>query len=248
MPKRGRGEYRKIATQLRMHPTMISQVFKGDKHLTREQAVDLCEYFGLPELETDYFLALVDFERAGSKRLTLKIKKQLESLKLRSLKLAARLPVETKLTEEARAVFYSDWSYSGVRLLSSIEGFQNIDQISEYFGIPKTKVAKIIDFLLHQGLCVAEDGKIKMGPKQTHLEADSPLIQRHHSNWRLKAIQRYEKLTEKELCYSGPMSIGRKDFERIREMLTQLIQQTTKIATDSKEETLACLNIDWFHF
>lgn len=248
MPGRGRGEFRKIADQLRMHPTMVSQVFKGDKNLTREQALELCNYFGLGELETEYFLALVDLERAGSEKLKMRIKKQIDSIKAQSLKLTNRLPSETRLTEEARAIFYSSWQYSGIRLLTSVEGYNDLDQIAEYFGISKAKAGKIIDFLVHTGLCISDDGRLKMGPKQTHIEADSPLIQRHHSNWRIKAMQRYESLTESELCYTGPMSVSNDDFSKIRELLVQLIQGTTRIATTSREEKLACLNIDWFEF
>jgi uncharacterized protein (TIGR02147 family) len=248
MPGRGRGEFRKIADHLRMHPTMVSQVFKGDKDLTREQALDLCVYFGLGELETEYFLALVDFERAGSEKLKSRVRKQLTVIKTQSLKLANRLPSETRLSEEARAIFYSNWQYSGIRLLTSIEGYNNVDEIAAYFRISKARAGKIVEFLVQTGLCISADGKLKMGPRQTHLEADSPLVQRHHSNWRLKAMQRYENLTDEELCYTGPMSISAEDFSKIREMLVQLVQGTTKIATTSKEEGLACLNIDWFRY
>jgi len=246
MPKRGRGEYRKIAETLRMHPTLVSQVFKGNKDLTREQALDLSNYLGLGELETDYLVTLVDFARSGTSELKGRMKKHIEKLRVQSLKLSARLPTETQLTEEARAIFYSNWYYSGVRLLTSIQAYQSVDRIAEYFGISKSKTGKILDFLLRNGLCVLDEGNIKMGPRQTHLEAESPLVQRHHTNWRLKAMQRYENLTESELCYSGPMSIAEKDFFKIREMISQLIQDATKIATTSREETLVCLNVDWF--
>jgi adenylosuccinate lyase len=42
--------------------TIMSQVFKGDRQLTLEQASDLCRFFGFTELETEYFIALVEFK------------------------------------------------------------------------------------------------------------------------------------------------------------------------------------------
>lgn len=248
MPRGGHGEFRHIAKSLRVHPTMVSQIFRGDKELTREQAVELCEHFGMADYESQYFLALVDLERAGTKKLKQRIQAQLTALKAASLKLSARMPAEKKLTDEARATFYTNWQYSGIRLLSSIEGYQTVDSIADYFGIPKSRVGKIIEFLVGHGLCVSEDGEIRMGAKQTHLEADSPLIQRHHANWRIKAMQAHESLSAEELCYTGPMSISKKDFEKIRELIAQTVQQTTKIAVNSGEEILACLNVDWFKF
>ena len=52
----GRGEYRKISQALRMHTTLVSQVFAGKKCLTEEQASLLCQHMGLNPLESDCFL------------------------------------------------------------------------------------------------------------------------------------------------------------------------------------------------
>jgi hypothetical protein len=41
----------------------------GDRDLTVEQALSLCEFFGFIELEADYFVSLVERERAGTHQL-----------------------------------------------------------------------------------------------------------------------------------------------------------------------------------
>lgn len=249
LPSHGRGEFRRISVYLRLHPTMISQIFKGDKNLSREQALELCVYWGLSALESEYFLLLVDFGRAGSARLKAHTQNQIDLLKAKSLKLVNRIPSEGALTAESRAIFYSNWAYSGIRLATSIDKLRNIDAISRYFGMPNGGVARILEFLVESGLCfIDENHDFRMAVRQTHLEADSPLVQRHHANWRLKAMHRHENLTEAELCYTGPMSLSFDDFGRIRELLVQLVQQTTKIAKTSEEQMLGCLNIDWFKF
>src|SRR5476649_2027297 len=81
MPKHGRGQYQKIASHLNVHSTMISQVFGGDKNLSLEQACSLCEFLGLGDLETEFFVALVSRERAGSKSLKNLIDRRLDQLR-----------------------------------------------------------------------------------------------------------------------------------------------------------------------
>src|ERR1039457_3217815 len=63
---KGHGQYSRIAEHLSIHTSMVSQVFGGEKHLTFEQACGICNYFGFTELETDYFIALVQLDRAGT--------------------------------------------------------------------------------------------------------------------------------------------------------------------------------------
>lgn len=68
-PDLGHGSIKKMAAALRVHPSLISQVLNGIKDLTSEQANDIAGFFCLSELETEYFLCLVDIERAGTTRL-----------------------------------------------------------------------------------------------------------------------------------------------------------------------------------
>lgn len=246
MPHQGRGQMGRMAAALGMHSTLASQVFRGDKNLTPEQAAKLCDFLGLNDLESSYFLGLVNLERAGNESLRKMISRELGELRRKSLHLASRLPRSTELSEEDQAVFYSNWYYSGIRLLTSIPAYQDLDSISEYFAIPKAKARKILDFLLSRGLCVENGRRVEMGPKRTYIPAESPLVSRHHMNWRLRAIEKHETLSEKEFAVSAPMSLSERDFQRIRDRLIESVREITQIASDSPPEKLACLNIDWF--
>ena len=248
MPKRGYGQFRKIAQFLNVNSVNISQIFRGVRHLTVEQACDLGQFFGLSELEVQYFVFLVEKERAGTQQLKKLIETRLSETRQRAQNLKERLPQKMELNEEKRAVFYSKWHYSGIRLLSSIPGFQNPDTIANYFQLPRSDVARILEFLLATGLCKEDKGKYSMGPSSTHLEASSPLISRHHTNWRLKAIEHVEHLSTEELCLSMPCSLSQKALREIRKELVECIDRLTKTIDEAPCEQLACLNIDLFKF
>ena len=248
MPKEGHGQVTHIARVLRMHPTRLSQILNGDVNLTLEQAGKLAHHLGLTSLETDCFLAMVQYERAGTTELREIFRSQIERFKEHSKELKHRVPKDAALTENQKAVFYSSWMYSAVRLACSVKDLQSLDALASHFDMSRNKVRGLLDFLSEAGLIIEHSGRIEMGPKATHIEKTSPLALRHLSNWRLKAISRHERLTDSEIAYSCPVSIRKEDQVIVREMIMQLIEKFLKTVVASEPpDSLACLNIDWFN-
>ena len=87
MPRKGHGQYLKIAKLLGIHTTMVTHIFKGDSHLSIEQALKLAEHWGSSENETEYFVCLVQFERAANQKSRSYFSKHLEILKDKALRL-----------------------------------------------------------------------------------------------------------------------------------------------------------------
>ena len=246
-PRKGRGEITKIADQLGVHPTLISQILSDQKHLSSEQAFDLCSYFALNPLETEYFMILVKFDRAGNPRLKTYYKEQLGQLRNRSLDISQRIDQEKVLTDQQRAVFYSSWLFSAIRLFCSLkEQGQTIDDICTRFDLSRKKASTLMNFLTATNLCLNTGVTFKMGPQRTHLDSESPYLVRHHSNWRLQALQRSEDLEKSEMMFTAPLSISKKDFQEVREELAQFIQRLSQRIKGTKPDELACLNLDFF--
>lgn len=247
LPSGGRGQYRKIALALQVNSTLVSQIFRGDKHLTLEQAARLTEHLELSELEAEFFVALVEHERAGNPSLRKLVDRRIAALRKRAASLAERLPQDRTLSDTEKARFYSSWAYSAVRLSTSVPGVDHVDAIATYLNLPRRKVAFIVEFLLTHGLCVRGDGGgLEMGPQRIHVGADSPFVVQHHRNWRNKAIERMDLVTERELCFTAPVSISVEDFAQVRGRLMAFINETVDFIAKSPAETLATLNIDWF--
>jgi len=246
MPKRGYGQYRKMSNFLSVNSVNISQIFKGDRHLSVEQAVELCEFFGLSELESQYWVGLVEWERAGTHKLKKMISKRLDSIRENSQDLKHRLSQQKQLSDESKAIFYSHWNYSGVRLLTSIKAFQSPDTIAEYFGLSIGVVNRVLEFLIQYGLVVEEKGRYQMGPSSTHLEASSPLVSRHHTNWRMKGLEKVDSITTDELFLTMPCTISEKALKEIRKTLVNAIEQITRLIDESPSEQLVCMNMDLF--
>lgn len=64
------------------HPSFLSQVLTSNVQITPDHAARLCEFWGMSQSETEYFLALVHLERAASNVLREILKKTIQKLRI----------------------------------------------------------------------------------------------------------------------------------------------------------------------
>ena len=157
-PKAGRGELSRLAEHLDVNATMVSQVIAGDKDFTLEQAKKVCSFFTLSKLDTDYFLLLVQIERAGTQDLKNYFREKRDEMKKESLQISKRITSERKLTDLERSIFYSSSLYSAIYIFSSVDGGQTIEAIIEKFDIPRPRAQEILQFLVSTGMCTPDRG------------------------------------------------------------------------------------------
>ncbi len=237
-----------LAKAINVHSSLLSMILSGKRDLSAEQAFDVCQYFELTPLESDYFTLLVQQERAGTKRLKVHLKKKLMQLQQQSKLLKSKVSDLRNLTNEEQSVFYSSWLYSAIHLYCGISANgKSLAEISYEFKRPRAKVTEILEFLCRTQLLKEEHGLYVVTEKSTALGLDSPHLVRHHQNWRNRSLLRIDDLTENELMVTAPFSISRGDFMKIRELMMETVKKSTKIIHASQEELLACLNIDLFY-
>lgn len=236
----------RLAEVAQVHPTFLSHILSGNKHLSFEQAAFISQKIGLTHLEQDYFYTIIHIDRAGTDLLRLYwTEKKAEILKEKN-KLSKRFNKHKNLSQEQKAEFYSNWLYSAMWLSTAIHNKQTLIQVAERFRISPTKAEKLMQFLTEVGLCYEKNGYFLMGETHVHVDNDSPFVLKHHTNWRIKALQDMSTRSERDLFFTGPMSISKKDFDQIRESITKLIKDIVEKAKKSSSEELVCLNIDFF--
>jgi len=247
LPKNGRGELSRLAQHLGVNNTLLSQVLAGTRDLSGEQAFALTRYWGFDETHTDYFLTLVQIERAGTKAFRDHLDEKRRRLRDENKKLANRVKTRTRLGEEERRVFYSSWIYSAIHLWTTTnpEGV-TVDEIANRLGVARARVQTTTAFLAEVGLIVSHGSRWRVGVESTFLEHGSPHLPPHHRNWRLRAIEKAETITKEELMYTAQVTLSREDFEKIRALLVETIDRSAKIVLPSPAEDLACLHVDWF--
>lgn len=241
-----RGEKKRIAEFLNVHPTLLSQIFSGKRQFTDEQVFLLGECLNLSEIESDYIFLLHQISSTHNKDFKNRLNKKREALKNRSLNLSERIEKDRTLTDEEKSVFYSSWQYSAIRIFASMEGGKTKDEISERLGIEKKQASEILDFLVQCGLCRAEKGRYYQHVGRTHLEKTSPHLKQHHANWRIKAIQKMDNSRANDLSFTAPLSLSNKDFDFLREEMVLLVKKISETVKVTDPEDIFCFTLDFF--
>ena len=244
-PRKGRGLLQKMSELLGIPASVFSLILSNQRELSADHAYLLAEYMGLLPLEKDYFITLVQIEKAHHHKYKTFLKEKKETLLKESLNLAKRVAHEKTLNEKDQQEFYSSWLYSAIRLKCSVGEGLSIEAIKTQFHLKHERAIHITEFLLRSSLIVQENMRYKMGPQSTFIGRKSPMVGRHHSNWRLKAIEKSTEVSEKELMFTGPLTCSRKHAEIIREKMAQLLQEVSEIVRDSPAEDLFYVGLDF---
>ena len=241
-----RGFYRKLSDYLNVNPSLVSQILSGPKDFTEEQIISVCDFLGLPQLESRYVLTLLQIERAGSEKLKAYHQTALNEIREKALDLSKRIHTTRHLTESEKAKFYSSWIYSAVHLMTTLRPAPKFQDICKRLNLNQDRAQEILSFLLEKGLIIEQNSRYTPGPTITHLEKSSPEISHFHKNWRQKAMDAAESLQPEEFMYSCNFTVSKKDFLKLREEFAQVTQKFLAIAQESDPEDLAQLNIDLF--
>jgi len=246
-PHKGHGSKAAMARAAGCQTAYISQVVLGSAHLSAEQAEKLAQFFKFSEDETGYFLLLVQKDRAGTETLRKHCSRQISRIQDQRAQLKNRVDSKTTLDPEAQATYFSSWIYSAVHVLTTIPEFQKRERISEHLKIPLSTVDDVLKFLISVEL-VKQDkgGALKPGNARMHLPHDSPLISKHHINWRLQAIRDLELRNDESLHYSSCVSMSRNDAQTIRKQLLASIESVKAQVKESSEEVLYSFCLDLF--
>jgi len=241
-----RGYLTKLAKGANCQKSYLTLVVRGEVHFTPEHAMGLAEFWGLSDLESDYFLDLVSFERASTPSLRAKLKKRLVELQKANSDLGKRYSESGIDSSEAQAIYYSAWHMSAIHVTLSIPGTQSAEEISEKLQLPLEIVRTGLAKLREIGVVKNDGSKWKAAKGNLHVGKDSMFNSLNHQNWRTRAVADSQRKDSAGLHYTAVQSVSRDDFRKIRELLLKSIDQQRKIVAPSKDEILATFCCDWF--
>lgn len=198
----------------------------GGKNLTLEQALDLTEFMSMSFEEGEYFLLLVELDRAGTTKLKKRIRTRIETLKNELKSISKIAPNDLELKEETKAQYYSDWIFSAVRLFLAADEDHSLDHIAQKLRCEKSEIQRALLFLKkNKFIEPSASGAYSLTKANLHLPAESPFSSLHHKNWRLKGFEFMKRSQAENLFYTAPMAVSREAAQMVRERLPQFISQ-----------------------
>jgi len=248
LPVKGpdRGARAKLAGALNCQGAFISLVLGGSSHFSLEHAAKISRFLNHDTEERDYFLLLVHLARAGSKDLETYYREKIQGIQIRRREIKERVDTTTQLSEADQLTYYSSWHFTAIHMCLMVPHLQDKSAIAAALKLPQSRVSSVLNFLLKTGLAKLSGNRYVCGPTRIHLPADSPLVTKHHSNWRLQALQSMDSFHPSSLHYSSVMSLSQEAIEKIRTILLQAIETSEPIIKEAKEETVCVLAMDLF--
>ena len=236
----------KLAEAADCQRSYLSQVLNRKADLSTDHVIGLAEFWKLNAAETDYLINLVLYARAGTKKLKEHLRAKIESQREDQENLVKRITEKTVLPEESAAIFYSNWQYLAINILTTIETYRTAAAIAERLQLREELVVKSLAQLEKLGLLVKQ-GQTWIPTNSTiHVPRDSQFNSLNHSHWRTKAVQDSYLASNDTVHYTSVCSISRRDAEKLKELALSLVDESRKIIAPSKEEELYCLTLDWF--
>lgn len=244
-----RGLYKLMANASNCQPSYLSQVMrKGSKiQLTPDQAMGVSQFLLLAPKERDFFLLLVDYERASSQDLKKLLLSKIKSIQKNSLDIGNILERPKLEDQEALVKFYSSWIYSYIHILTSIPEFQSTDSISKKINLPIETTLRLLSDLENMQLVTRDNAAWKHSGKQLHIDAKSTLVGNHHNNWRQQALLDAQLNNSLETVhFSGVYSISKSDYSKIKSQLLECLKNINDSALSSGTEEVIVFCCDLF--
>lgn len=245
-PMRGRGLKKELASHLGCQPTYVSRILKGIPDFSLEQAIKVNSFFSHTKIESRYFILLVEYSKAGSYELKEYFKEQIDEMQNRYIVYRTREYDEVDF--EDHVVYYSQWYYSAIHMLTGLEGFKTSDAICARLGLAESTVQKVLEFLESKNM-VSFDGE-KYSRKVSSLYAKASLDS-YHASWRNKAISQIGACPKTNSFTSAILTLCKDDVSTIRNILRVSLEKCVDVIKASEKEgkeenDLMVVNLDVF--
>jgi uncharacterized protein (TIGR02147 family) len=243
---RQRGFRSRLAEATGCQNAFISQVLNGHVNFNLEQALKITDFLNLKTDDSQYFMWMVEYKRAGTPDLKRYFQQLMTSLREKNIEIKERVGIPQVLNSEAQTIYYSSWIYSAIHMAGMIGNLSSATKIAASLQISENKAVQAIEFLISNGLLEGDTQKFRSGKIQIHLSKNSGNINKHHTNWRMEAIKSLDQEAKGDLHYSGVSCLSEQDTQKINTMFVDLIENYVRTVEKSGEETLYAFNMDFF--
>lgn len=244
--RRPRGAIKALSEALGCHSTFIALVLKGNADFSLEQAMKVCEHYRFSGPETEFFICLLQRDRAGTPLLKSFFQKQLNQLLENRMDIEKRLNAKEVELFQKEVTYFGSWIYQTVHAVTQMSG-QNMASISKLLKVPIEEVQTVLSFLENMGLVQKEGSSWVSTNNFLHLSKDSSLIKHLHLTWKTKLLADLQSGRPLEgTHYSGAITISESDYRNVREVLIESLGKIRTITQKSNSEKVCILSMDCY--
>lgn len=246
-PLYGRGAKTRLANHLGVQGSFISLVLSGPQDFSTDHSIKIAEFLKLSAPETEYFMTLVQRDRAG----TPKLKQYYQALIDRMLKEEAQIKshVQAKqleANEQDLSLYYGAWFHVAVHMAIHNTKLRTVSALVAYTKLSESQVRESIDLLVRLGFAQFDKDKVVPIDRTFHLSKRSLALRSHHTNWRGQAVQSLDDNQPDALHYSLVLNVDAETAIKMRELLLDSIKRTHILIEKAKIENVYSICLDLF--
>lgn len=237
----------KLADELNVHPTFISKVLQGKAHFSMEQSIAFCQFAKLKADETEYFVDLVNHDRAGNHQAKQHFAMRLRRHRSLRKNLRERLESSRDLTSQDQWIYFESWLPQAIHALCQTKAMHTVETISQRLRIDPEAVQATTDKLIKMDLIRADGKTFISNADFIHTGKDSPFVKRLHLNWRQKTISDLLTRTDHEgMHFTGVATMDAATQEKIHSILVQSLEQAKSHIAVAPPKQIYALAIDFY--
>jgi uncharacterized protein (TIGR02147 family) len=243
----GRGARMKLAEFLGVQASFISLVLTGKQEFAPEHGIKIASFLELSPAETNFFLLLIQRDRAGS----VELRKHFQGLIDRTL--AERSEIQNRVKTEGRKVssedlneYYGAWFHIAVHMSIRNPKRRDVDSIAAALGVKRSDVKGSLELLEKIGFIQRVKGEYTIVGQRFHAGEKTPALRAHLTNWRQSAIRALDERDPEDLHYSAVMSIDKKAFAEVKRVLLETIEKMDPLIREADDRDVVALNFDFF--
>jgi len=245
-----RGARGRLAKALSCHSGFISQVLNGHCHFSLEHAVIINRFFSHNEDDSDFFIFLVQYQRAGTPALRKYFKNKMDAISLIHENVTKKLGKTKEIEHPADQLkYYSSWHFDAIKSLCQIPRYKTPRQMAAKLRLPIATVVDALNFLESMGLVSSRQGNYSADSDTDIIcQIGSPLGVRYGTDRRLKTIESLSWRSPQDLHHTGFHSLTKADAETLRSMLLDFIELKSKMLRKPRTDDLYGVSIDLYRF
>lgn len=241
------GSVKRLARQLKVHSTYISQVVKGKSDFSLDQAHAFCSYEKLSTDQTEFFLDLVCRDRSGTKEAKAHYAERVERRLSELANMKKRWHITGSLTEDQELKYYHSWIPQVVHLYCQLPGNHTIESIAEALGVQIDGISSVVSDLESIGFVERTSTGVVSLRDNVHLGRGSRFTTQNTINWRLKAIADITRSGQLPgIHYSSVVSMSKNAAIEIDKLILKHLDEMRDIIVPSPSEELYSYCLDFY--
>jgi uncharacterized protein (TIGR02147 family) len=237
---------RAMALQLGITGSSLCEVLKGRHHFSTERAGEIAESMGLDPQEAQYFILLVQHERAKKEDARQRLAERIEGIRAQR-----KSSVDLSL-DHFRMI--SDWYHYGIRALTELEGFRFTPaNVARKLGITIIEAEAAIDRLLKLELLEPEPGRPgryrkAKGNLKAQSVAPNVALRKYHRQLLEKALESIEgQEPGQRLLQTQVLALSPEDLPEADRLTDEYFAQIAALSKKSRRKTeVYCLGSQLF--